>query len=213
MKNVAFITLICAAAIGAHAETSAKEGLSRLKTNYENSRGNLEDYTKNLNIVDGNITEVAKAKSEIQSQEKEVDATASKNLEGLKTVESKEQELLNLIASEQKQITLEDQKTAELEKILLALKSNQSKRQANIANYQEQLKAISNEKKDWKTRQEQIAKSQALIKSKLTSLNQQESDWKNKKRGYEGEVTRWKKEVEREKKLMDTYNSLSEVKD
>ena len=47
----------------------------------------------------------------------------------------------------------------------------------------------------------------------LGSLTTQEKDWRNKKKGYEGEIGRWNKEVDKQQKLVEQYSSLSEVKD
>ncbi len=215
MTNLKWITALTVLLLGpaAMSQTSAKDGLDRLKTNFENSKSNLNDYQKNLKIVDENVAEVLKAKATIVQQEKEVTKAADENQKSLKAAEMREAEVNQAIAEEQKQIAIEEQKNAELEKLSMQLRDNQKKRQANIASYQEQLKAIASERKDWKTRTEQVAKTQSQVKAKVNSLTTQETEWKNKKLGYQGEVTRWGKEVEREKKLVETYSSLADVKD
>lgn len=195
------------------AQTSAKEGLEHLKTNFDNSQANLDDYKKNLKIVDANLIEVAKARSQADAQDKEVAKSFEENQKSLKAVEARETEINQAIADEQKLIQTEEQKIAELEKVAIQMRENQKKRQGNISAYQEQLKTVANEKKDWKARTDQVAKTQAQVKGKVTALATQENDWKNKKRGYQGEVSRWQKEVDREKKLVDTYSSLADVKD
>lgn len=212
MKTTIFLTALMMAS-PAWAQMNAQGGLDRLQTNYNNSKSNLEDYQKNLKITEGNLTEVSKAKSQVEAQDKDVAKASEENKKNLEAVGSREAELNTLIQEEQKQIQAEEQKLQELEKLTALLKDNQKKRQANIQNYEEQKRTVAAEKKEWQARQEQIAKTQSQVKSKLTALSTQESDWKNKKRGYEGEVGRWQKEVDREKKLVDTYQSLSEVKD
>jgi ribosomal protein L3 len=46
----------------------------------------------------------------------------------------------------------------------------------------------------------------------MRALASEENEWKSKQKGYQGEVKRWNQEVERQKKLSDSYNSLAEVK-
>ena len=213
MKKTTIVIATLMISTPAWAQTTAQQGLDRLQTNFANSKSNLEDYRKNLKITEGNLSEVTKAKSQVEAQDKDVAKTAEENQKNLAAVQSREGELNQLIQEEQKQIAVEESKVQELEKLTTALRDNQKKRQANIQNYDEQKRQIASEKKEWQARQDQIAKTQAQVKSKLTTLNSQESEWKNKKRGYEGEVGRWQKEVDREKKLVDTYQSLSEVKD
>lgn len=195
------------------AQSTAKEGLQQLKSNLQNSKANLEDYKKNLKISEENITEVQKAKSQVQSQQQQSAAAFKENQEKIEVLGKNELELNQLIALEEKEMALEEQKLLELNKLIQQLKDNQAKRQTNISAYKEQLKQVDKEKLEWKNRGEQIAKTQQNIDLRMKALSEQESEWVLKRRGYQGETQRWTKEVERQQKLNDNYSSLAEVKE
>ncbi len=195
------------------AQSSAKEGLQQLKSNLQNSKANLEDYKKNLKISEDNIAEVQKAKAQVQTQQQQSSVAFKENQEKIEVLGKNELELNQLIALEEKEIALEEQKLVELNKLVQQLKENQAKRQQNISAYKDQLKQVDKEKSDWKNRGEQIAKTQQNIDLRLKALSDQEAEWVLKRRGYQGEAQRWTKEVERQQKLNDNYSSLAEVKE
>ena len=56
-------------------------------------------------------------------------------------------------------------------------------------------------------------KTKAELDSRFNAVAKEETNWKNKKRGYEGEIGRWKKEVSRHKTTLDNYSALAETKD
>jgi chromosome segregation ATPase len=215
MKNfkLTLLALTISAALPALAQTTAQEGLGKLKTNLNNSKMNLQDYQKNLKIVDANVVEVSKARAQVEEQKQKAAASLKENNEKLAALDKNELEINKLIAVEQKEIQSEDQKIQELQKVINQLKDNQAKRNQNILGYQEQLKQQQKDKLEWKTRGDQINKSYSNLEARSKSLISQENDWKAKQRGYQGEVSRWQKEVERQGKLNDNYQSLSEVKE
>jgi chromosome segregation ATPase len=194
----------------AGAQTSAQDGLSKLKANLENSKTNLTEYQKNLKVVDDNVNEVAKAKANVDKQKMDLNKSLQENQQSLAGVEKQEGEINALIKEEQAQLTSETQKLAEIEKLSLLIRENQKKRQANILAYQEQLKQNAQEKGEWKGRTDKLTKAQADLNTKIQSLSNQENEWRGKKRGYEAEVNRWQKEVERNKKLSENYSALAE---
>ena len=100
-----------------------------------------------------------------------------------------------------------------MEKAIAQMKDNEAKRTANIASYEEQQKQLALDKADWKARGEQISKLQHDLDSRVKSLTAQENEWTVKRRGYQGEVSRWQKEVDRQQKLSESYRSLAEVKE
>ena len=195
------------------AQTTAQEGLTRIKQNLNNSKTNLTEYQKNLEIVDGNIGEIGKAKDQVDGQKKELNHTITDNTENLKKAETQEGEVHQLIAEEQKQLQLEQQKIQELEKTLATLKQNQTLRNQNLAAYNEQLKQAAKEKGEWKSRSDKLTQTSQGLQNKATTLANQDNEWKGKKKGYQGEITRWKSEVDRNQKLNDNYSTLAEIKE
>ncbi|WP_374079387.1 hypothetical protein [Bdellovibrio bacteriovorus] len=82
----------------------------------------------------------------------------------------------------------------------------------NISDYQLQLTQLQEEKKIWSSRAGSLKEQNDQVNQKLRSLASEENEWKAKQKGYQGEVKRWSKEVERQQKISDSYNSLAEVK-
>lgn len=197
----------------ASAETTAAQGLEKIKTNVNNSKTNLGEYQRNLKTVDKNIGEIQKAKSVVNEQRKAVVSSFEENKKSLIKVDAQEKELVGLMKEEQSKKALEERKIQELQAMLTKLQDNIAKRDANIADYETQLSSIQEEKKIWASRGEQIKQQGALVDQRNRSLATAENEWKNKKKGYEGEVNRWSKEVDRQEKLQDNYTSLKEVRD
>lgn len=197
----------------ASAETTAKEGLAKIKTNVDNSKSNLGEYKRNLGTVDKNIGEIQKAKSQVDEQRKAVQASYEENKKSLIKVDSQEKEIQGLIADEKNKKAQEEKKLQELQATLQKLQENIAKRDANITDYETQLGSVQEEKKIWASRGDQIKQQGALVDQRTRSLATSENDWKNKKKGYEAEVNRWTKEVDRQQKLQDNYTSLTEVRD
>lgn len=197
----------------ASAETTAKEGLAKIKTNVDNSKANLGEYKRNLGTVDKNIGEIQKAKSQVDEQRKAVQTSYEENKKALIKVDGQEKEIQGLIADEKNKKAQEEKKLQELQAMMQKLQENIAKRDANITDYETQLSSVQEEKKIWASRGDQIKQQGALVDQRTRSLATSENDWKNKKKGYEAEVNRWTKEVDRQQKLQDNYTSLTEVRD
>lgn len=197
----------------AFAETTAKEGLDKIKTNLNNSKANLGEYQKNLKTVDKNLEEVQKAKIQVAEQRKTVQMQFEENKKSAMKVNTQEKELQTLMADEKNKKAQEEKKLQELQAMVTKIQENIQKRDANLAEYELQMNSIQEEKKIWASRGDQIKQQGQLVDQRTRSLATSENDWKNKKKGYQGEVNRWTKEVDRQQKLNDTYTSLTEVRD
>lgn len=215
MKYAAIIAIL--AVIGfsreADAQLTAREGLGQIKSNLENSRENLTSYKKNLQVVDGNVQEVAKARQQLDSQRGTLAKAVQENNQQMATYSRQENEVMLLIKEEQTKLTQEQAKIDELMKIVNQLKDNQKKRESNIQSYKSQMNQAALEKKEWQERGEEIKRAHAELQGRNQSLVSQETEWRGKRKGYEGEVVRWQKEVERNQKLQETYSSLADVKE
>lgn len=195
------------------AETTAKEGLEKIKNNVNNSKSNLGEYQKNLKIVEKNIDEIKKARAEVDNQRKTVLSQYEENKKSLVKVSAQEKELQALMTEEKVKKAQEEKKLQELQAAMTKLQDNIAKRDANLSDYELQLSSIQEEKKIWASRGDQIKQQGTLVDQRNRTLVTAENDWKNKKKGYEGEVNRWSKEVDRQEKLQDNYTSLTEVRD
>lgn len=217
MKNVMnktmMLGLMITMAAPAFAGTTAKEGMEKIKTNFSNSKTNLGEYQRNLKTVDKNIGEIQKAKTQVDEQRKAVGLQVEENKKSLVKVTSQEKEIQTLIADEKTKKASEEKKLQELQAMVLKLQENIGKRDANLADYDLQMNALQEEKRVWTSRGDQIKQQGDLVNQRTSALTKNENDWKNKKKGYEGEVGRWSKEVDRQQKLNDNYSSLAEVRD
>ena len=192
---------------------TSKEGIEKLKLNLVNSKANLDDYQKNMKIVDGNLAEIAKVKDSIDAQKNEINSTVKQNELSMKTVDKQELEINKLIQAEERETLNEENKVKELEKIIAQLKANQEKRKTNVTSYKEQLKQVALERSEWKSRHEQLLKQQKEVNDRLAAVKKTEKDWLTKKKGYDSEITKWTKETDKHQKLHDQYTSLLENKE
>ena len=90
------------------------------------------------------------------------------------------------------------------------IKLNQVQREANIADYQNQLRMTTDEKKAWKDREVDLRTQESNTIQAVRTVATEESAWSNKKKGYEGELKRWSAEAEKQQKIQDTYKGLAE---
>lgn len=215
MKNLFFKTLIAAQFIGfvAAAEPyQVQQGLDKIKTNFENSKANKNEYDKNLNIVTNNVNEISKAKNSIVKQKNDISQEIIKNNDSLKKVMLQEREIQQQIKTEEDKIAAENKQIEQLQGLIEQIKQNQQQRQAIIANYQEQLRATTDEKTAWKGRETELRNQEGEAIKAVRSVAAEESTWLNRKKGYEIEVKRWTAEADRQQKIFDTYQGLKEGK-
>ena len=98
-------------------------------------------------------------------------------------------------------------------RLLAKLQDNVQKRETNVTDYEAQMAALQEQQKIWASRGEQIKVQADQVTQKNKALTSTENEWRNKKKNYDAEVTRWSKEVDRQQKLYDNYSSLAEVRD
>jgi chromosome segregation ATPase len=210
LAGAAFTMVGLLIADNASAQTSAKDGLNKISTNLDNTKANLSEYKENLGIVQDNMAEVAKAKSRVLEQQKSVNAQIDSNNKSLAKIAGEEKQLNQLIADEKNKSALEDKKIQELEAVIAKLHDNQKKREANVSDYQLQLNQIQEEKKLWQSRAQTLKDQSQDVAQKMKSVNSDEALWKNKQKGYQGEISRWSKEVDRQQKIYDSYSALAQ---
>ncbi len=202
-------TIITMGSLAQAENVTAAQGLDKIKTNLDNSVANQKEYEKNLNIVNKNVSEVSKAKSTVLKQKETVSGEIVQNNESLKKVLIQERDINVLINQEKEKLAAEAKQIEQLEKMTAQIKQNQTQREAVIADYQNQLKSTSDEKKGWKDREAELRAEESKTIQSLRGLASEESNWTNKKKGYEGETKRWTVEAEKQQKIHDTYQGLA----
>jgi chromosome segregation ATPase len=208
LLTAALLTVLTSAAV---AETmNASQGLDKIKNNLENSKANQKEYERNLTVVNQNINEVNKAKSSILKQKESVSTEIVKNNDSLKKVMIQERDISVLLTQEKEKLAAEAKQVEQLEKMMAQIKQNQQQRESIIADYQNQLRMTSDEKKAWKDRETELRNQEAKTIQSVRALASEESTWNNKKKGYEGETKRWAAEAEKQQKIHDTYQGLAE---
>ena len=211
MKSI-LITLLILPAMS-FAQMTAKDGQKKLVDNVENSKANIAEYEKNLKIVEDNIVEVNKSMTQVSDQAKQVKNTIAENNKSILALEKRDKEINASVLKEKNESAADQAKIVELEKLITALKSNIEKRQKNVEMYAEQQKIISEDLKTWKARGEELNKQNASVNDRMNKVKKEQAEWSGKKRGYEGEISRWKKELDKHEKALKDFNTLSSVKD
>ena len=214
MKNLFFATLVSTtlASLAFAEPYQVQQGLDKIKTNFENSKANKNEYDKNLNIVNSNISEISKAKASVIKQKNDVGTEIVKNNDSLKKVLLQEKEIQAYIKAEEEKVTAESKQAEQLESLITQIKKNQAERAAIIANYQEQLKTATEEKVVWKAREGELRTQEGETIKVIRGVASEEASWTNRKKGYEIEVKRWSAEAEKQQKIFDTYQGLKEEK-
>lgn len=215
MKKLTLITLatFTLTALNTHAESmSAADGLDKIKTNVQNSKANQKEYDRNLKVVSKNLAEVSKAKSTYLKQKETVSTEIVKNNDSLKKVLVQERDIATLLTQEKEKLQAETKQLDQLEKMTAQIKQNQVQRETNIAEYQNQLRMTTEEKKAWKDRENELRAQEAKTIQSVRTIATEESTWSNKKKGYEGEFKRWGAEAEKQQRIQDTYQGLAAQK-
>ncbi len=213
MKKVILTTIVATLTFSALASAdpmTASQGLEKIKTNLENSKDNQKEYDRNLEIVSQNLKEVAKAKETYQKQKEKLTAEIVKNNDSMKKVLVQERDINTVLASEKEKLQTESKQLAQLEKMIAQIKANQIQREANIADYQNQIRMTAEEKKSWKDREMELRAQESKSIQSVRSIASEEATWNNKKKGYEGELKRWVAETDKQQKSHDSYKGLAE---
>ncbi len=215
MNKLTLITLTAFAlqTMPAYAEPiTAANGLDKIKTNVENSKANQNEYDRNLKVVNKNLSEVIKAKTTYLQQKETVSTEIVKNNDSLKKVLVQERDINLLLSQEKEKLQTEAKQLEQLEKMTAQIKSNQVQRESLIADYQNQLRMTTDEKKVWKDRETELRAQESKTIQAVRTIATEETTWTNKKKGYEGEMKRWSAEAEKQQKIQDTYQGLADQK-
>ena len=171
-----------------------------------------KEYDRNLKVVNKNLNEVSKAKTTYLKQKETVSTEIVKNNDSLKKVLVQERDINLLLSQEKEKLQTEAKQLEQLEKMTAQIKTNQVQRESLIADYQNQLRMTTDEKKAWKDREAELRTQESKTIQAVRTIASEETTWSNKKKGYEGEMKRWSAEAEKQQKIQDTYQGLADQK-
>lgn len=213
MKRTLLIAATLMTATLAHAaDKLSKEGFDKLQANVDNAKANLEEYKKNLATVDANLKEIGTARSAVEDQRKKITAALKENKNSMVKMEQDEKTLNMKMTEEKSKMAGEEKKIQELEGLIAKLKENMGKREKNIQQMQQITTEFQAQKKPWTDQLDALKQQDAATAKRAKEISATEGEWKNKKRGYEGEVGRWTKEVDKQEKTLKQFSSLNETK-
>jgi hypothetical protein len=191
------------------AKTDTKAAVEQLKINAENSDANYKQYQDNMDIVNNNVVEAQKAINELEKLKKQLvlnTKNVGKNKMGL---EKMEKDILLLKAKENERILAEDKQIAQTKALLEKLEANKKKREENQIAYDKMVEQVKLENAQWDEQVKQMDELLAQIDAKTNKANAEKQTWVNKRKDYEEEATKWKKES---LEARESYNKLQKVK-
>lgn len=191
------------------AQSTVKDKMKTLETNVENSKANKEDYLKNLKIVEENISEVSKAKNNLLSNKKEIDKSKNEIKSAMGQIQKAENELKKQGDAERALITAEQAKIKQLEETLQKLKNNLVQREEKLVDIKNKTESLQTEKSNWAAKEKEVRDLETANATQLKSVTSTESQMIGKKKGYEAEISRWNKEIEKHEKNLSTFRQLA----
>jgi chromosome segregation ATPase len=196
----------------AQADLSAQQGLEKIRSNFNNSQENLKQYEANLKISEQNLTELKRFRQELQGEMIRVDQSLAENQKSRANLNISLQDFNGKLQKESQHLATEERQREELRKRLELLEGQITQRKNNLSVIQAN---ITNLQRDLKSLDEHEAKIQAR-RQELIQLNQKTADdekqWQQKRQGYQLEVKKWQDESDRQRKMLDSYSSLSRVR-
>jgi chromosome segregation ATPase len=191
------------------ADNVTQEGVARVETNLANSKVNVESYKQNLAIVSSNIDTISTAKTNISQRQEEVNKLSAADQEHIVDLKAKMNDLNTLLKSEKEKQAKEAEHVAILEKTLAKLKDNQVQREQVVQSYSEQLKTAEQEIQLDQSHLDTLKATGKELAKHQQEIDKEQRDWLDKKKGYEAEVSRWEKEVDRNQKLKGNFSALA----
>lgn len=177
--------------------------LKLLETNKENSAYNYEQYKKNMEVSSQNIVEMNKSIMDLRKKKQSTQKEAQAHALGLRQLQQKEVELINL----QK---LEEDKNDKDLKLIAQIQADMQKRNQIIQNYAEQMKSLQSEKTIWtaqKAEFDKLLSDQAMAEK--NNLNERQK-WVDKKLANRKEAAKWFKEQQVAERTQMKFKQLGE---
>lgn len=196
--------------ISALARTNVPEKIEQMKSNVENSKVNLSEYEKNIGVVESNLKENEKAIKELAKMRESLKKQTSETGKGKQAIDANRKQLDGFLKAEQEKLAVENRQLEELKKTLERLEANREKRLANIAEYEEKLKAMDGEQSAWTERNESIVQLDKDLKEKESLAQADHTRLVQKKLTYNQEIEKWKKQVRVSERQYEGFKNLKD---
>ena len=185
------------------AEESVEAQLKQLQTNKENSSYNYEQYKKNMELSSQNIVEMNKTIVDLRTKKQSTQKELQTNAQGIKQLEQKEIELINL----QK---IEEDKNKKDQMLIEQIQADMQKRQQIIQQYSDQMKTLQSEKAAWGQQKGELDKlmTEQLAVEK-TNLDERQK-WVDRKLANRKEAAKWLKEQQVAERTQMKFKQLGE---
>lgn len=218
MKNIALSKLICAAtavalspailATVASARTDVPAKLEQLKENVSASQANLEQYEQGLRTVVANLTETEKALKTIERQKAAIQKQTGQSAKDKASVDAAKMEVEGQLRFERDRLAAEERQMEELKAAMAKLEENRTKRMANIAVYEERVRAVEGEQAGWSERSQSVNELDAALRNQEEQARAEKKRLTAKKAEYEEEIAKWKKQVRISSRSVANFSRL-----
>ncbi len=211
MKNnhlVLSVAIIVSLPVASWARTDVPAKLEQLKENVSASQSNLEQYEQGLRTVVLNLSETEKALKTIEKQKTAIQKQTGQSAKDKMSVDAAKLEVDGHLRSERDRLAVEERQIEELKATLLKLEENRQKRSANIAVYEEKLKAVESEQAGWTERSQSVNELEAALRNQEEQARAERKRLSAKKAEYEEEIAKWKKQVRISQRSIANFSRL-----
>ena len=207
---IAAIAAAMALSAVARADVDVAAKVEQLKSNVDATRANLSQYEENAKTVELNQRENEAALKALAKQRASLDRQIAESAAGKGGVEGAKRQIEGFTKAEQDRLTAEEKQIASLQKALATLEEGKKHRQANIAAYQEKLKAIEADAGAWAQRGQAISDADRALKEKEVAAVADKKMLALKKAQYAGEVEKWKQATRNADRQYAAFHKLKE---
>ncbi len=208
MKTITILlTSLFSVSVFAQANIEQKMGL--LKQNVDNSTHNFSEYKSNFEISVKNFNESTRVVNELRKLKikalkdgKRADANARVYGQVIEKYKL-------FIKSEEAEIDKENKAVARLQELIEKIQLNSVKRQAFIANYNDEIEKSKAEIENWREKKRQVASVLTEIDTREAASLDERKKWQEKKGVYRKETEKWAKE---KRKTQKTYNTFAKLR-
>jgi chromosome segregation ATPase len=194
--NCAFAAIvICALPASSVARTDVPAKLEQLKENVSASQANLDQYEQSLRIVILNLNETEKALKTIEMQKVAIQKQTGQSAKDKASVDAARAEVDGHLRVERDRLAVEERQIEELKMALAKLEENRQRRIANIAAYEERVKAVDGERAGWSERSQSVNELDVALRAQEDQARAEKKRLIAKKAEYEEEIAKWKKQV------------------
>lgn len=207
LETALTLTLILVPAF-TFANPDVEEKMQKLKTNIENSRSNEKQYRRNHETSSKNIDEINKALDALREQRVDL-RLDSKNVEKNKqALEQMKQKVLGYKKEEADKLAKEEARIKEVRALLNELETLKMGREQNMTLYDQKIADIEKEKADWDVQIKTAVEIEKEINRREQDMLNERKKWTQKKDAYKLEADKWAKQASDAEVTYKKYNDL-----